>query len=237
VLIVHLTPPAPLAPSAAGHTVQVMLEEEFGTKKPGEKPQPHTGLSSAQLQGLLTELNRCVAIPYVPPEHFRYLIATIDDDMSGVISWREFYDFLDTLQFSYMRVRKESAVQRRLKNADWARTFMHRLNSFAQLPAGEGWGLERFMMGVMVLNAISVTVEISEDYYDLEDGDVWCCSARTWGWIDSAFALVYVVNISIQLTVIPFDKYWSRVANRLDFFATYVLPTLYVCACVCWFRP
>ena len=159
----------------------------------------------------------------MPPEHFRYLIATVDDDGSGVISWREFYDFLDTLQFSYMRVRKESAVQRRLKNADWARTFMHRLNSFAQLPAGEGWGLERFMMGVMVLNAISVTVEISEDYYDLEDGDVWCCSARTWGWIDSAFALVYVVNISIQLTVIPFDKYWSRVANRLDFFATFSL--------------
>ena len=129
------------------------------------------GLQASQLEELLNELNRCSVIPYVPPEHFRYLIATIDDDGSGAVSWREFYDFLDTLQFSYQRVRKVSAMQRYLKDASTMQHFFYHLKVWTELPPGEGWGLERIMMVVMVLNAISVVIEISEDYYDLEDLD------------------------------------------------------------------
>ena len=46
--------------------------------------------------------------------------------------------------------------------------------------------------------------------------------------INSVFAFVYVVSISIQLTVIPFERYWLKFSNQFDFFASVSLAI--VCA-------
>ena len=178
-------------------------------------------ITAPQIEALLAELNQCRGseVPHVPRSHFPFLISTMDDDGSGQISMREFFDLLDVVQYSYQRLRKASWAQRRLPRT-YAALRLGRLKAWAEVPAGEGWGLERLLVGVMVVNAVSVVVESYQDYYDLEGQTRVCCAPNTWAWVDAAFALLYFANVGLTLVVIPFERYWLKLANRFDLFVT-----------------
>jgi hypothetical protein len=186
------------------------------------------GVMYPQLEALMAELNDSVAIAYVPPEHFRYLIRTLDDDDSGCISLREFYDFLDVLNYSFTRFRKKAFLERRFPEL-YEACGLARLRAFIQRPDSY-WSLESIMFGVMLVNAVSIIIECIEQYYGVTEP---CCSDTTWGYIDVSFALLYLLNILLNVLVIPFDRYWSKFSNKFDVVVTLVL----VVVCILWLDP
>ena len=113
------------------------------------------GVTQPQMEALLAELQRCVrsGLPYVPPQDYKYLLSTLDNDSSGDISLREFGDFIDVAQFSYVRVHRRSYPERSLPGV-YRLLGVERFKPFAARPATEGWGLNRLLWVVLVLNAV-----------------------------------------------------------------------------------
>ena len=66
------------------------------------------------------------------------------------------------------------------------------------------------MFVVMLVNAGVIVVESWQDFTDAATP----LTPIEWAWVDSAFALLYVLNIVAQLSVTPFDRYWMRAINR-----------------------
>ena len=192
-----------------------------------------SGVSGTQIAQLLEELNRChgSAIPYVPASAVKYLLVTLDDDGSGEISLREFFDFLEVIQYSFMRVRKTSLIERRAPQS-YAKMGLARLKSFVELAPENGWGLQRIMWCFLAFNGVIVMIESWEDYANVE-GKVACCTAETWAWVDFSFAMVYALNISLTLLVVPWERYMLSFANRFDLSVTFLTGA---CA-VLWLSP
>ena len=192
-----------------------------------------SGVSGAQIANLLDELNRChgSAIPYVPHSAVKYLLVTLDDDGSGEISLREFFDFLEVIQYSFKRVRKRSLTERNAPQT-YAKFGLARLKSFVEIDEMDGWGMQRIMWIVLAVNGLIVVIESWEDYANLE-GKVACCSAEMWAWIDFSFSMVYALNISLTLLVVPWERYTLSFANKFDFGVTLLI---FICA-VLWLSP
>ena len=91
-------------------------------------------------------------VPSPNPNPTRYLLSTLDNDSSGDISLREFGDFIDVAQFSYVRVHRRSYPERSLPGV-YRLLGVERFKPFAARPATEGWGLNRLLWVVLVLNA------------------------------------------------------------------------------------
>lgn len=183
-----------------------------------------TGVTQRQIEALIAELNRCVGagVPPVPRKDLPFLISTLDDDGSGEISLREFSDLLEVVQFSYIRVPKRSFPERNMRYA-YAKLGVERCKPFVERPATEGWGLDRILWIVLMLNAVEVVVASVEDYENLDDGTLFCCTATTWGYMDLTFAVLYFINVGLRLLVVPFDRYWLSLQNRFDFFTSLIL--------------
>ena len=182
------------------------------------------GVTPPQMEALLAELQRCVrsGLPYVPPQDYKYLLSTLDNDSSGDISLREFGALIDVAQFSYVRVRRRSYPERSLPGV-YRLLGVGRAKPFVARPATEGWGLSRILWLVLVVNAVSVIVASAEDYMNLSPPQVVCCTERTWGFIDMSFAIIYLALVGFRLLVEPFDRYWLSLQNRFDLFVTLVL--------------
>jgi len=180
------------------------------------------GVTRAQLEALIVEINLSEVIPFTPLSHVDFLFSGMDADNSGYVDFSEFLKICFALQESYVRVPSESYAQRThpalwtTYNLDRVKRFVTDETSYMALPT-----LVRLTLAV---NSLFI---LAESYQDLSHDDAlkehMLLKQDTWGYLNLAFSLLYTIELALKLTTIPFTKYWLYARNKFDCTITLLL--------------
>ena len=62
-------------------------------------------ISRKTFEDLVAETNRVEKLPQIKKDEVDFFFDVLDDDRSGTISKSEFFDFVDILQYSFVKIR------------------------------------------------------------------------------------------------------------------------------------
>jgi hypothetical protein len=180
------------------------------------------GVTKEQLEDLVMEVNRSEIIDDTPKSHVDYLFQGIDSDHSGHVDFKEFLNICFALQEKFVRVRTESFVQREYTEF-WRAYRLDRVKAWAEDKVGYT-SLHFIVRCILMVNAASIFLESYQDLqHDEEQKDSLILSQNAWGWINMGFSFVYVAELGVKVTCIPWGRYWLYTTNRFDFIMTLVL--------------
>jgi len=201
----------------------VCLERAYQTMLTQEDKK--NGLPLEAIRLLVAKLNEVQCIPNVPSEHVQYFFDILDDNGNGSVSSSEFRELCEVLTYGYQRLHKKSWLAREHPatfNAIGGTFWFDQIRS-------TWWRI--FWTSVLILNAVAIFMESYQDLANLDGAEGWP-SARFWGWIEFSFSNAYFAGFLLCLAVEPFDKMFSDLARRYDFFVTISLEVVSVLWCL-----
>ncbi|KAH8059123.1 hypothetical protein JL722_5677 [Aureococcus anophagefferens] len=125
----------------------------------------------------------------------------------------EFYDVCDILQYSFVKVRTTTWLQRNRPDVAASPEYA-RLEAFVKSPL-----FPRVSMAVLLLNTAVVFLS---SYLDLAD-TLTPGGEEAFAVVEMLFSIAYAALLAAQLAVEPFDEFWLHTSNRFDATVTVVL--------------
>mmetsp|Transcript_27697 Transcript_27697/g.83004 ORF Transcript_27697/g.83004 Transcript_27697/m.83004 type:complete len:746 (-) Transcript_27697:40-2277(-) len=170
-------------------------------------------ISRESFEKLVAETNKVEKVPRVVADEVDFFFSIMDDDSSGAISKKEFYDVCNILQYSFKKVRTTSWVERTFPHLA-AQDDFQAVRRFVHSPL-----LDAVTTGLLVVNAVVVLIE---SYLDLTD-TLSSGGEEAFAAVEVLFSIGYMALLSAQLLVVPFDEFWLSLRNRFDFVVTVLL--------------
>ncbi|KAH8072906.1 hypothetical protein JL720_10993 [Aureococcus anophagefferens] len=162
---------------------------------------------------LVEHTNDVERVPRVEAGEVAFFFSIMDDDKSGAISKAEFYDVCDILQYSFVKVRTTTWLQRNRPDVAASEEYA-RLEAFVRSPL-----FPRVSMAVLLLNTAVVFLS---SYLDLAD-TLTPGGEEAFAVVEMLFSIAYAALLAAQLAVEPFDEFWLHTSNRFDATVTVVL--------------
>ena len=170
-------------------------------------------ISRDAFEKLVEHTNDVERVPRVEAGEVAFFFSIMDDDKSGAISKAEFYDVCDILQYSFVKVRTTTWLQRHRPDVAASPEYA-RLEAFVKSPL-----FPRVSMAVLLLNTAVVFLS---SYLDLAD-TLTPGGEEAFAVVEMLFSIAYAALLVAQLAVEPFDEFWLHTSNRFDATVTVVL--------------
>ncbi|KAH8048749.1 hypothetical protein JL722_12373 [Aureococcus anophagefferens] len=163
-------------------------------------------ISRDAFEKLVEHTNDVERVPRVEAGEVAFFFSIMDDDKSGAISKAEFYDVCDILQYSFVKVRTTTWLQRNRPDVAASPEYA-RLEAFVKSPL-----FPRVSMAVLLLNTAVVFLS---SYLDLAD-TLTPGGEEAFAVVEMLFSIAYAALLAAQLAVEPFDEFWLHTSNRFD---------------------
>eukprot|EP00928_Gymnodinium_smaydae_P090654 TRINITY_DN7441_c0_g2_i3.p1 TRINITY_DN7441_c0_g2~~TRINITY_DN7441_c0_g2_i3.p1 ORF type:complete len:616 (-),score=172.10 TRINITY_DN7441_c0_g2_i3:1522-3177(-) len=135
----------------------------------------------------------------------RIIFTALDDDKSGELDLKEFFDACDLLLYKFWQAPATSWFERRCGL---------RFSGLKRLQ--DNGTLDLIVNGMLILNVFFILVE---SVYDLKNVPL----PPFFDFLETFFSVIYVVDVILRLMVMSFGEYWSHGENRFDFVVSWVL--------------
>eukprot|EP00929_Paragymnodinium_shiwhaense_P023455 TRINITY_DN14675_c0_g1_i1.p1 TRINITY_DN14675_c0_g1~~TRINITY_DN14675_c0_g1_i1.p1 ORF type:complete len:924 (-),score=174.45 TRINITY_DN14675_c0_g1_i1:288-3059(-) len=182
----------------------------FSAKTPGGHLQGRGEVSLDLFLAFVEEFSQSPRTRRIKQQTAEIMFRTVDKNLRGHVSKREFCDLCGVMQYDFWAVRKYSILK------DWCPCLWNSgcFSAFVQfMDSGK---FESLMNFVLTLNLVLVVTESTYDLRHLPEPEVLED-------LELYFSFIYVGEVFLKLTVYSFRHYWSPRANQFDFFTTWLL--------------
>jgi len=167
-------------------------------------------LSKASFLDFVREYSRSPRTRRIPLKTANLMFAVVDEEKDGVIDKKQFCNICSVMQYDFWVVKKDSPMKELCPNL-WNGSTYQRCRDLVDCGS-----FDMLMNIVLVVNLLLV---VMETIYDLNK---WT-ETPLMGNLELTFAIIYVAEVMIKLSVWSFEHYWSSRSNQFDFFTTWTL--------------
>jgi len=148
------------------------------------------------------------------------IFAAVDEDEnpdgtigSGSLDKTEFCNIAGVMQYEFWTTLKYSFIKFNYPDT-WESGWFTKWRNFVETDSC--FNFDGLMNGVLCINLVLVVIESSFDLRHLEEPSIL-------GRLELVFALLYVSELCLKLTIWSWGEYWSNFSNKFDFFTTWLL--------------
>lgn len=155
----------------------------------------------------------------------RFVYDALDDDNNGVVTYKEFIDMCDVLQYSYHQTKRHSWLHDKFQDT-WALKRIGRLmtngNDGPDLGYQDRFPRSTYDILERVILGTNVVFIVVESFYDLGDvPDSVHGILRTY--VENIFSFVYLFDLGLKLCWWSLAEFLHHNDNRFDFVTTLLL--------------